>query len=129
MANCKEASKKEWSTDKTYTSIAVGALQRIADATEKMASNYQRQQDDLEYYKKRTKDLAAERDACGRRRSALLSVITKLKNKNARLRSLRPALEQCFNTLINVCPADMKGDPELIQLFEEIERRLAEVEK
>ena len=40
--------------------LRTGALLRIADATEKMASNYKKLQDDLEWYKKRYRDASAD---------------------------------------------------------------------
>lgn len=56
MANFKEASRKEWFSPSgeinSREEINTGSLQRIADATEKMASNYIQLQNDRDRYKK-----------------------------------------------------------------------------
>ena len=53
----REESKKNWGTDDhrslSIEQINCGAILRIADATEKMASNYTRMENDLKYYKEK----------------------------------------------------------------------------
>lgn len=50
----KEESKKEWYTNLPINNndLQTGCLMRIADATEKMASNYVRMENDLAMYKR-----------------------------------------------------------------------------
>lgn len=52
MGTQRQASKREWTSLDTEADINSGSLQRIADATEIMAGNYVRLQNDLELYKK-----------------------------------------------------------------------------
>lgn len=53
----KDESKKNWGKDNpgplTIEQINCGAILRIADATEKMASNYTRMENDLKWYKEK----------------------------------------------------------------------------
>lgn len=86
----KAESKKEWYTsdDITTDHLQVGALLRIADAaekiaiaSEKMASNYTQCQNDRDRYYKWWQKQLDESARLGRRISALQGVITKLKKK------------------------------------------------
>ena len=53
MPNFKEHSKDyNWNSTGAIEHINAGSLQRIADATEKMAGNYVRMENDLERYKR-----------------------------------------------------------------------------
>lgn len=80
MANSmREASKIEWSSNDSISEINAGSLQRIADATEKMASNYTSLQNSLDNYKRWYGDEQKENESLRRRISALKGVITKLK--------------------------------------------------
>ncbi len=86
----KESSKIDWQTpvdeknkypgDKN---IELGCLMRIADATEKMASNYIQLQNDLDWYKKRYETEQKTSVNLNRKIASLKGVITKLKNKYA----------------------------------------------
>ena len=49
MATQREQSKKDWESRDTSEDLQLGCLQRIADASEKMASNYTQLQKDLDY--------------------------------------------------------------------------------
>lgn len=82
----KEESKKNWYTEMPVTNedLQTGCLQRIADATELMASNYLKLQADLESWKKWGKEKQAKLEAAERRIIALKGVITKLKKKSAK---------------------------------------------
>lgn len=53
--NYREESRNAWGTqgEVTVKNIKVGAILRIADATEKMASNYTRMENDLKWYKEK----------------------------------------------------------------------------
>lgn len=79
--NTREESKGVWAGDKSLNSINAGSLQRIADATEKMAGNYTRLQEDVKYWKERAESAQKYAATLGRSKSALKGVITKLKNK------------------------------------------------
>lgn len=59
--------------------INTGCLQRIADATELMASNYISLQRDLETYKRWYKEQRESNNRMARRISALQGVITRMK--------------------------------------------------
>ena len=54
MANYRELSKQEWGSGQSATAeqLQLGAIQRIADATEKMASNYTAMERELATYKR-----------------------------------------------------------------------------
>lgn len=91
MPKLKDASRNDyWANGATATiqELQLGAVQRIADAQEriaansdKMASNYTRLQSDLDYYKRLATERREENRRLGRRINALHGVITKLKNK------------------------------------------------
>jgi molecular chaperone GrpE (heat shock protein) len=80
MSTQREVSKQDWNGANTIENINSGSLQRIADATEKMASNYLSMERDRDNYKrwyerevKKVKDLNLSN-------AALRGVITKLKS-------------------------------------------------
>lgn len=81
MATFKEASKQNWNSVNSTEHINAGSLQRIADATEKMAANYTAMQEDRDRYKSWYQESQADKAKLYRRISALQGVITKLKNK------------------------------------------------
>lgn len=80
-----ELSKKHWNNPSTgnpnLDQVNTGSLQRIALATEKMASNYQRMENDLAMYKR----WLQEEKACSQRlyksNAALRGHLKRLKNK------------------------------------------------
>lgn len=85
MPTQREQSKKDWESRDTAEDLQLGCLQRIADASEKMASNYTQMQNDLEYYKTgyhRRWEVIEKKD---RSISALRGQITKLRKKVAAL--------------------------------------------
>lgn len=61
--------------------VIIGCLQRIADATEAMAKNYNRLLDDNQWFSEDRKRYMQRYETEKRRRSALKGVITRLKNK------------------------------------------------
>ncbi|MCR4301261.1 MAG: hypothetical protein NUV51_06590 [Sulfuricaulis sp.] len=79
--NLREASRLEYSAPASppIEQLYLGALQRIADATELMAKRYDELLRDRDYWKR----LAAENDAAcqgqSKRNAALQGVITKMK--------------------------------------------------
>lgn len=79
----KDQSRINWqpSTDRQVNNeeILIGAAQRIADATEAMAQNHIKLQNDRDQYKRWYDDGREERDRLYRRIAALQGVITKLK--------------------------------------------------
>ncbi len=81
----KEHSREAWNGDNptpTVEQLTLGCQQRIADATEKMASNYIRMENDLAYYKRRVLGTDKEKATLQRRVNALRGVITRMKNKD-----------------------------------------------
>lgn len=81
MATQREQSKKDWESRDTSEDLQLGCLQRIADATEKMASNYQRMEKDLAMYKRWYKEKCETVNNRDRSISSLRGQITKLKKK------------------------------------------------
>jgi methyl-accepting chemotaxis protein len=77
----KDASRQIYSGSPapTINEINAGSLQRIADAVEKMASNYAQLQNDRDRYKHRAEENAKSAEKLARQNSALRGVITKLK--------------------------------------------------
>lgn len=81
MKDTRELSRKNWNGENALEAINTGSLQRIADATEKMASNYIQLQNDRDMYKRWYDCEKAEKEALYRKVSALKGVITKLKKR------------------------------------------------
>lgn len=81
MPNCREDSKAHWKSDQTTDKINMGSLQRIADAAEAMAQNYNILFNDLEFYKKRYREMITVKKKQDRTIAALKGQITKLKKK------------------------------------------------
>lgn len=52
MNTLRQESKKDWTSAGNLEHINAGSLQRIADATEKMARNFTSLQEDLDLYKR-----------------------------------------------------------------------------
>lgn len=81
LTTLRDQSKKTWTAgDHTLESINAGSLQRIADATEKMAQRHtdlMRERDDFE---RRYKAAVAREFALERQLSAAKGQITKLRN-------------------------------------------------
>jgi hypothetical protein len=76
----RKMSKTEYSSEAhTTDNINIGSLQRIADATELMAKNYQSLLNDVKYYKERYNESLDTRKKLIRRISALRGAITRLK--------------------------------------------------
>jgi hypothetical protein len=68
--------------------LNTSALMRIADATEKMASNYQKMENDLAMYKRWYKEKSETVNNRDKSISNLRGQITKLKNKLAAIEKL-----------------------------------------
>jgi len=79
MSTMRERSKQEWTGNPNRDDINAGSLQRIADATEKMAQRYDDLLSSREYYKARCADLERRNNSLLRRLAALRGVITRLK--------------------------------------------------
>lgn len=83
----RQESKADWgvNTSENYImndeQLKLGALLRIADATELMAKNYQQLQDDVLFYKRKLAEVRAREDRMLRRISAYKGIIRKLKAK------------------------------------------------
>lgn len=81
MSTLKELSKNDFSGSDTSDNIQLGCLQRIADATEKMASNYKEMKHDLDMYKKMHADASETIRNLIKSISSLRGQNTKLKKK------------------------------------------------
>ncbi|WDF45270.1 hypothetical protein PQ459_10215 [Chryseobacterium sp. KACC 21268] len=85
MADYKEESRKNWGTKAnvgvTREQIQLGAILRIADATEAMAKNHVKLQLDYDYMIANRNSWKAEAEALKRSNASLKGVITKLKKK------------------------------------------------
>lgn len=81
--NYRDESRKsygiETETGVSIEAINAGSLQRIADATELMARNYQQLQNDLDRYKRWYDEECERRKQLERRVNSLKGVITKLR--------------------------------------------------
>jgi hypothetical protein len=86
----RETSRVNWGKDvegknnPDRDDIQLGCLLRIADATEAMAKNHVRLQNDLDYYKRAYNEEIEARRRLARQVNALRGVITKLKKKAAK---------------------------------------------
>lgn len=85
MANrdSRTISKEGWNVPQTVEGINCGSLQRIADATEKMASSYDAVRQERDRYQGYYKDSQARNAAKERTISSLRGTITKLKKRLA----------------------------------------------
>ncbi len=81
MTTQRESSRKEWASGSTLEEINSGSLQRIADATEKMAASYDRIRNDRDMYKRWYESNRDRSERLERRISALRGVVTKLKKR------------------------------------------------
>lgn len=81
MNTLKALSRKDWTGTGTVEEVNAGSLQRIADATEKMAASYDAMRDDRDKYERWYKDERARREKRDRQISALRGVITRLKRR------------------------------------------------
>ena len=79
----REESKGNWGIYQEETlnldQINTGAILRIADATEKMASNYVKMENELSYYKKQSLQRYDEIEKLRRSNAALRGVIKRMK--------------------------------------------------
>jgi len=80
--NQREASKQEWTAQPNREDINSGSLQRIADATEKMAASYDSMRAERDRYKTWYDDRGRAIAYLDKRIAALRGVITKMKKKN-----------------------------------------------
>lgn len=79
----KAESKKEWYTTGNISTeqLQLGAIMRIADATEKIAQNYSSLIEERDRYKRWYNEGSEERRRLERRISSLKGVITKIKKR------------------------------------------------
>lgn len=89
MSNFKsyrEESRRNYGTSNgefTLENIQLGALLRIADASEAMAKNHTQLLSDLEFYKRRFKEEQQAAQRLARRNATLRGLVTKMKKKAA----------------------------------------------
>jgi len=86
MSNYKEMSKKQWKVTSqngipTNEEIQTGCLQRIADATELMATNFLKLQSENEYLRGRNQRLYEENDRVKRSANSYKGKYNRLKNQ------------------------------------------------
>lgn len=87
MASFKDHSKTNWTPSPDtadypgHERVMIGCMQRIADATEKMAGNYTALQNNVDWYKRREKDNRAQIERLVRSNAALRGHIKRLKKK------------------------------------------------
>lgn len=85
----REASRKNWGLFKTDSptidELNSGALQRIADATELMATNHIQMSKDLAWYKSQYELRGKILDQFEKKISSYKGVITRMKNKKNKL--------------------------------------------
>ena len=79
MANIREQSRQNWNGDGTIEAINSGSLQRIADATELMATKYRQMAKDLEWYTKAYREKRDDNERLRRSNAALRGVIKRMK--------------------------------------------------
>lgn len=85
----RDASRREYGLvgeRATHEEIKTGALQRIADATEVMARNYQQLIDERDTFRRWYRSEKAANERLARSNAALRGTITKLKRQIAELR-------------------------------------------
>jgi hypothetical protein len=80
MSTQREQSKKDWTGQSTIEAINSGSLQRIADATEKMAQSYTDMERSRNYFKGLYEERKSSIMLLRRSDAALRGVITKLKS-------------------------------------------------
>ena len=84
MKSYKELSRENWGTDLTIPTneqIKIGAIQRIADATELMAQRYQGIIDDRDRYKRYYENQLEQKEKLSHRIAGLQGYIKRLKKK------------------------------------------------
>jgi len=87
----KKASRIDWVADVKEEgaypgdkNVELGALMRIADATEAMAKDHQNMLDNLAYYKQRIERLSSDNDYLRRSNNALRGHINRMKKAAAK---------------------------------------------
>ena len=86
--NQREASRRDWRTNSvtgaSIEEINSGSLQRIADATEKMAASYDALRNERDRLQRWYDTAKAEWQLLARRNAALRGVITRMKTKRSK---------------------------------------------
>jgi len=80
LSNLREHSKQNWRSQGCLEQINAGSLQRIADAAELIADNYQRLLDDVKRYKEYHHGNLNRINNLNHRIAGFKAVITRLKN-------------------------------------------------
>lgn len=81
MSTLKDISKQTWTGTNKIEEINAGSFQRIADATEKMASSYDALREERDRWKRWAEDYHQRIKRLERSRSALRGVITRIKHE------------------------------------------------
>lgn len=80
----RDSSRGHWLSNTSTDHVNAGSLQRIADATEKMATNWVSITADRDQLKRRCDYLKSETDRLARRISALRGVVTRMRKARGR---------------------------------------------
>ena len=84
MSNLREASRKEWTSRDTGEDITQGCLQRIADATEKMAANHDSLVNERDRYKQWYEEEWKSVQRMARQIAAYRGIVRKVKKARTR---------------------------------------------
>jgi hypothetical protein len=84
--NLREAGKMDWTaaSPPTHQDISTGAMQRIADAVERVAANYDAMVRDRDYWRERARENGAACERLRRSVRAYRGVVARLKSERAR---------------------------------------------
>lgn len=77
----REQSRENWSSHSTIEEINAGSLQRIADATEKMAQNYTKLENDYKFMREDRDRYRARLESELKRTAAYRGIINRMKKK------------------------------------------------
>ncbi len=77
----RQQSREGWNAEETFEAINAGSLQRIADATEKMAQNYVKLENDYKYMREDRDRYRARYEKELKRSAAYRGVINRMKKK------------------------------------------------
>ena len=79
MSDMRESSRGSWVSSGSVEHINCGSLQRIADATEKMAASYDQMRQDRDWEKRRADQIYAENRRLRNRIAGLRGYIKRMK--------------------------------------------------
>jgi hypothetical protein len=86
MATAREQSQRDWTVGSSTPELILGCLQRIADATEKMAASYVALRNERDMYERMYREYFGANAAKQRQIASLRGVITRQKKQLAEAR-------------------------------------------